>query len=361
MSFRHARSPSRIARLADSTRLAVGALALLLAACGDAPAPTAAPVADAASATIRTAPFSSVAIRVQREAPAQVRSINESRLAAEVSARIVEIPVKVGQRVGRGDVLLRLDDGDLRLAHARAEAGLAQAKARTELAGKQLLRARELRTQGFVSPDALQQRETELSLALADEKAAEVALETARRQLSKTVLTAPFAGVVRERTGQVGETAVPGTPLITLVDALQVEVAAQVQSRDAASLAGAEVQFESPQGRFPLTLLRVSPIVTPETRHIEARFAWRKVGLPPGAEGRITWFDEQQYVPANLVVRRGAAYGVFVADAGVARFRALAGAEEGRPAPAPLPPETQIVTEGFATLQDGAALPGAAQ
>lgn len=334
-------------------------LALLLAGCGQDPAPAA--VTGGAKPAVHTAPFSGVAIRVQREAPAQVRSINESRLAVEVGARIVDIPVKVGQRVGRGDVLLRLDDGDLRLAQARAEAGLAQAKARTELAGKQLLRARELRAQGFVSPDVLQQRETELSLALADEKAAEVAVETARRQVSKAVLIAPFAGVVRERTGQVGETAVPGTPLITLVDALQVEVAAQVQSRDAASLGGAEVYFESSQGRFPLTLLRVSPIVTPETRHIEARFAWRKAGLPPGTEGRITWFDAQQYVPANLLVRRAGAYGVFVAEGGVARFRPLPGAEEGRPAQATLPPDTLLVTEGFAALQDGAPLPGAAQ
>lgn len=335
------------------------ALALLLAACSETAPP--APVAVTASPAVRTAPFSSVAVRVQREAPAQVRSINESRLAVEVGARIVDIPVKVGQRVGRGEVLLRLDDGDLRLALARTEAGLAQARARTELAGKQLVRARELRGQGFVSPDVLQQRETELSLALADEKAAEVAVETARRQLSKTVLTAPFAGVVRERTGQVGETAVPGTPLITLVDALQVEVSAQVQSRDAASLSGAEVHFEAPQGRFALTLLRVSPIVTPETRHIEARFAWRAEGLPPGTEGRITWFDSQHYVPAQLVVRRGEAYGVFVAEGGLVRFRALPGAEEGRPAQAALPPETQVVTEGHAGLQDGQALPGTAQ
>lgn len=338
---------------------AVVPLTLLLVGCGQDPAPT--PAVPASAPVVRTAPFSTVAIRVQREAPAQVRSINESRLAVEVGARIVAIPVKVGQRVGRGDVLLRLDDGDLRLVLARAEAGLAQAKARTELAGKQLVRARELRAQGFVSPDVLQQRETELSLALADEKAAEVAVETARRQLSKTILTAPFAGVVRERAGQVGETAVPGTPLITLVDALQVEVSAQVQSRDAASLPGAEVHFESPQGRFPLTLLRVSPIVTPETRHIEARFGWQKAGLPPGTEGRITWFDGQQYVPANLIVRRGGAYGVFVAEGGVARFRALPGAEEGRPAQAALPPEALVVTEGFAGLQDGGALPGAAQ
>lgn len=357
-------NPRRMAPRGPSRALMpVMTLALLLAGCGADPAPPAVPAnaANAPGPTVRTAPFSSVAIRVLREAPAQVRSINESRLGVEVSARILDIPVKVGQRVGRGDVLLRLDDGDLRLALARAEAGLAQAKARTELAGKQLVRARELRAQGFVSPDVLQQRETELSLALADEKAADVAVATARRQLAKTVLAAPFSGVVRERTGQVGETAVPGTPLITLVDALQVEVSAQIQSRDAASLGGAEVHFESPQGRLPLTLLRVSPIVTPETRHIEARFAWRKDGLPPGSEGRITWFDAQQHVPANLVVRRGGAYGIFVAEAGTARFRALPGAEEGRPAQAALPSDTVVVTEGFAALQDGDALPGAAQ
>jgi hypothetical protein len=58
-------------------------------------------------------------------------------------------------------------------------------------------------------------------------------------------------------------------------------------------------------------------------------------------------------LPVSLVVQRGDALGVFVADDSRARFVVLPGAQEGRPARTTLPPETLLVVRGQSRLQDG--------
>ncbi|MCS7100056.1 MAG: efflux RND transporter periplasmic adaptor subunit, partial [Burkholderiaceae bacterium] len=174
------------------------------------------------------APARAVHLFPERDAPASVVARNESRLAAEIAARIVAIPVDVGQRVAAGAVVVQLDDADARLALVQAEAAFAAAQARLALAESQLARARELRAQAFISPEALTQRETELAVVRAEVGSAEAALAAARRTLQKTVVRAPFAGVVMARPGQVGEIAQPGAPLLVLKDAAPPEIASPI-------------------------------------------------------------------------------------------------------------------------------------
>lgn len=331
---------------------------LLLAACGDG-SETGMPAAPAAGPRLQLATVAEVAIHPERNAPAAVVGKNEARLSAEVAARILALPADVGQRVKRGEVVARLDPRDAELALERAEAALAQAAARHAQARGQFERARALRDRNFYSAEALALRETELAAAAADLRAATAQRDTARRMLDKHVLRAPFDAVVRSRTGQVGELATPGGIVLMLVDVGQLELAAQLQPRDAESLAGAVAPpptFVFADQRQPVALLRVSPAVNRESRSIEARL--RFAGPPPaaGTEGRLVWRDPQPHLPADLLVRREGRYGVFVAADGKARFHVLPQAQEGRPAPLDLPPETQIVTQGRHALQDGAAL-----
>lgn len=328
---------------------------LTLAACSEAPPPPAksAPTAKAVEAM----PFEQLAFRQQRDAAATVVSANESRLAAEVGGRLVAIEAKAGQRVAKGAVLARLDDADFVLAVRRAEAAAAQAAARVELASAQLRRARELVTQGFVSTDAAQVRVTELQLAEADRAAAEAQLATAKNALDKTVIRAPFAGVVRERLGQVGETVAPGAPLLTLIDAGGVEVVAQLGAADAEHLGTADgAKFASGGREWPLKLLRVSPVVDPQTRLVEARFAFAGAAPATGAAGRLAWRDQASSLPAEAFARRQGRYGVFTVEGGKARFVVLPGVQEGRPARVDLPPATLVVIRGEQSLQDGDAI-----
>lgn len=74
-------------------------------------------------------PLREIAVHPERVAQARVVSLNESRIAAELAARVEALTVEPGQRVGRGAVLARLDCRDYRLASERAEAERAAAEA----------------------------------------------------------------------------------------------------------------------------------------------------------------------------------------------------------------------------------------
>jgi len=315
------------------------------------------PAAAQQAPAVTVKPLAAVAIQPERDAAAQVVSLNESRIAAEIAGRLEAVPVEVGQRLERGALVARIDCRDHALARRRAGAALAAVRARLALAEQQLARARELSAQGFISEDALGARTTEADVLRADLSQAEVQLAAAARAVGKCVVRAPFAAIVRERLGQVGELAAPGTPLAVLVDADRIEVAAQVQAKDAPSLEhAAGIRFAGPGGERPLALERISPAVDPQTRTRDARLRFTGPAAAPGSSGRIVWRDAELHVPPGLVVRRAGRLGLFLDDAGTARFHVLPDAQEGRPARAGLPPGTRVVVEGQVALRDGQRL-----
>ncbi len=302
-------------------------------------------------------PLAAVAQYPERDASAQVVSLNESRIAAEIAGRIESVSAEVGQRIGRGAVLARIDCRDHELAQRRAAAAFDAARSRLALAEQQLARARELRAQGFFSEEALAARATEAQVLRADAAQAEAQRDTAARSVGKCMVRAPFAAIVRERLGRAGELAAPGTPLAVLVDLERIEVSAQVQAKDAPGLQQAStVRFSGAGDDRPLALVRVSPAIDPQTRSVEARLRFTSDAAPPGAAGRVAWRDPAPHVPPALVVRRGGALGVFLDVGGVARFHALPDAQEGRPARVALAPDARIVVQGQLALEDGQRL-----
>ena len=327
-------------------------MASLLAACGEHPSEV--PPVRAAAPMVGAVPYADLAFNPEREAPATVLGKNETRLAAEASARILAIAVDSGDSVKAGQVLVRLDARDAELALARAEAGLAQSDARLAQAEAQAARARSLKEKNFISAEAVTLRETELAAARADVQSARANRDSARRAVEKCIVTAPFNGIVRSRSAQVGELAAPGTPLLTLADTSDLHVVAQVQARDADGLAAAgKVEFDAAGRVLALQPLRISGAINREARTVEARYRFAGTAPAPGTEGRLTWRDPRPHLAADYILRRNGRYGVFVLDGDTARFRELPQVQEGRPAAADFPPGLQIVTRGRHALQDG--------
>ena len=325
---------------------------LLLAACGEKPAT--APPARATAPLVDAAPYAELGFNPERDAPATVQGKNETRIAAEVSARIVAIAVDSGDSVKAGQLLVRLDAKDAELALARAEAGLAQSDARLAQAEAQAARARSLKEKNFISAEAVTLRETELAAARADVQSARANRDSARRAVEKCIVTAPFKGIVRGRSAQVGELAASGTPLLTLADTGDLQVVAQVQARDADGLAAAgKVEFISAGQALALKPLRISGAINREARTVEARYRFDGTAPAPGTEGRLVWRDPRPHLAADYILRRNGRYGVFVLEGDTARFRELPQAQEGRPASADFSPEVRIVTRGRHALQDG--------
>lgn len=374
MRNRPALSPSRLQRFMPIRLVAWFALTGVLSACGGPPADTPAPGANnvqknpasaaPATASVEARAFRELARPVERDAPAQVIARNEAKLSAELSAPIRELPFDVGQAVPAGAIVVRLDARDAELALAQAEARVDQARAKLALVDVQLASARALRDQNHVSSEALKARETERLGAVADVKSAEAARDTARRTVDKAVLRAPFAGVVKMRTAQLGELASPGTPLLTLVEHGVLEVSAAVPARDADGLRQVgSARFVSGRGEVSLKVLRISPVVQRESRTVEVRLRRADGNTPRGTadlaagdDGRIVWPDPHPGIAPEWLVKRGDALGIFIIEAGKARFVPVPGAREGRAALPGLAADAQVVTEGRNALADGQAV-----
>jgi len=349
-------------RIFASALVILAATAMLTLVAGTLPAHAQTTTAKASPVVIETAPLGEVVIHPQRELAASVIARNESRLSAEVSGVVLRWAAEAGSKVKKGQVLVEIDPVDFRLAVAQAQAALDAALARLRQAEQQFKRAQELVAQGFFSQEALLQRETEVALKRSDLASNRAQLAGAQRQLAKATLRAPFAGSVVERLAQTGEAVAPGTVLYLLEATAPSEVSASIAPADVAGLRRAsDLVFETRGKTYPLRLLRVGSTVSAPARTQEVRLAFTagegtQVPVPVGSDGRLLWSDPPTSLPAPLLVRRGDAIGVFVAQGKVARFVALPGAQEGRATAVALSAETRVVVRGQATLQDGAAI-----
>jgi RND family efflux transporter MFP subunit len=303
---------------------------------------------------VTTRPLAEVTVQPEGEAPATVVSLNDSRLSAEVRAPVAAIPVRVGDTVAAGALLAELECGDYRRSEARARAALEAARAGLELATYQVDRARSLASAKTLSEEVLNQREAEVRAAAAEVAGLEAGLAQARADVARCRVTAPFTALVMERLAGVGELAEPGRPLLRVLDTERIEASAQVRAEDAAALAGADtVAFRDGERRFPARLRTILPALDARTRAREVRVTFPESVPLPGTSGRLVWRQTRPHVPADLVVRRGGRYGLFVVRDGTALFHPLDGAEEGRPAAVDLPPQTPVVIDGRFALQDG--------
>lgn len=290
-------------------------------------------------------------------APATVVARNAPRLAAEIDARVIELPLAVGDRVAAGDLLARLDCRRHESIRATAAADLARSEARRHFAEQQLRRARNLQRNQSISEELLDQRRTDLAAAEAEAAIQEEALRRASLDVENCELRAPFDAVVTVREASVGSYLARGSPLIALLETAGQEVSVALRQDQVASVKAAPaLVFESNGDTHPLRLRALLPLVDGIARTREARLAFLAEGAIAGSAGRLVWQGERTLLPADYLVRRGGAPGVFVAEGEHARFVPLPGAEDGRPNPVALAQETRLITDGRQRLSDGDAI-----
>jgi len=305
--------------------------------------------------SVKAQPLSQLLHHSELRANAEVVPAQRSTLSAETTARVTTTPVEVGQRVERGDTLVTLDQRDAELRVAAARAALAAAQAAVELAQVRLARAQELAEKSFVSPDELKERQAlsaqdQATLALRQSE-----LDIARRELERCTIKAPFAGWVTTRDAQLGQLAMPGTALIQLVADGQAELSVKLDPALAGDLSPAsQVHYiDERQRRLALTWLRTGAVIDPASRKLEARLGFAGDSAPPGSSGAIVWRAADGRLPPEFLVRRDGQLGIFVAEAGRARFHPLPGADAGRPATIDQNLQAPVITEGQQHLNDG--------
>jgi len=164
-----------------------------------------------------------------------VKTRFRASLSSEIGGRVLELRVREGDRVMRGELVMRIADADFRAQLQLQRRSLEAARANqteacqaAELAERDLTRSRKLVEDGIVSRELLDQVQSKRDIAVASCQAAaarvqqqEAAVEVAQVQLEKTVLRAPFDAVVAEVSTEVGEwitPSPPGVPIPPVID-----------------------------------------------------------------------------------------------------------------------------------------------
>jgi hypothetical protein len=163
--------------------------------------------------------------------------------------------------------------------------------------------------------------------------------------------------VVTARLASVGDYAQRGTALLGVLESANLEVSAALRIDQVESLRSADdARFEAAGAAYPLQLRSVVQQADTQARTREARLSLQDPGPIAGTPGRLVWTGARNLLGADLLVRRDGTLGVFLVDAGTARFVALPDAEEGRPAAVDLPATSRLVIEGRQRLAEGAAV-----
>ena len=135
-----------------------------------------------------------------------IQPARRADLRAEVAAVVLQVAKDNGERVRTGDLIIRLDPTAIRDSLTSAEEALRAAQQSFEQAERVLSRQRTLNQQGMISMQGLEDAEVRRNAAQSELAAAKARVVTARQQVSRTEVRAPFDGVVSERKISVGDT-----------------------------------------------------------------------------------------------------------------------------------------------------------
>jgi len=162
----------------------------------------------------------------ETELVGSIRSKHMVTLSAKLTAQITHLKVEVGDRVKKGQVLVRLDTASAAAALANASAAERLAKAGQDHAKLEIGRADTLHEHGALNDSALDGAKTQYDVASAQRDQARAAVRSTQQIISDATLVAPFDGVVSARFASEGETAtaMPPARLLTIVDPDALEV-----------------------------------------------------------------------------------------------------------------------------------------
>lgn len=251
-----------------------------------------------------------------------VEASRDVQVSAEESGRVVETLLEKGARVREGQAILRIDDSLL-------ASQVDQARAAAELAQETWQRRKRLWEEDQVGSE-LAYLEARFSSEQADAN-----LRTLQERLDRTVIRAPFSGVLEDRMVEAGALVSPGTPVARIVDVNPVKIAAGVPERYAPDVtvgAPATVTFDVlPEANADAVVRFVGAAVDPRNRTFPVELQLPNSGgmVKPEMVANVTVqrrrVSDALVVPQDAVVRMADGYQVFVVegegDAALARAR----------------------------------------
>lgn len=319
-----------------------------------------------------------------------------ARTAYQVSARIMgaarEVLVRVGDRVRQGQTLVVIDSRDIETRQRQADAALAEAraaeaeaqnaiesaKANLELAESTFKRMKDLHDKQSLSNQEFDEASARLRMAKANADMAasrrrqvEAKIAQAREegnavkiQNEYATITAPFAGVVTEKTVEAGNMVTPGAPLMTIEREGAYRLEAAVEEANLSKVRPGmrtSVTLDSLDRAIDAVVSEIVPSVDAASRAFTA-----KIDLPAVPNLRSGLFGRARFatgthpvtaVPVNAVIERGQIHWVFVVEGGAARGRIVTLGERHQDSVevlSGLKPGETIVAPAPGELMDGA-------
>ena len=234
---------------------------------------------------------------------------------------IRKVHVREGQSVSKGDLLISIDDSDLKAKKAQAEAGIVEAKAVLANAEKMAERFEKLYADKSVSKQQLDDVLTGRDRAAAGLKMAEAGLAGVKGHLSYLSITAPTDGVVARKMIEEGDMANPGMPLFSLESAGAMKVVAHLGEKDVSAVKiGDPVTIDVTSlddAVFEAPLNKLIPAANPGSRtyDIEAALENPDPRLRSGMFARVSvpvGTRQAVLVPAAAVIKRGQLTGIWI-------------------------------------------------
>ena len=331
--------------------------------------------------TITTRPVETHEVKRTVEMVGTLSGWEEVTISNETAGTIEKILVDLGDKVKKGQLLIRLDQREAKLALAQAEANLqaakkalAQAQAEWRDADLNLTRIRQLHSEGVIATSQLDVAQTRFDSIEAQAHAREADIDRfralvdlAHKHLSDTEIVAPISSEVQQRLVSIGEGVKEKTPLLHLVVTDPLKLQGTVPERFAPEIKieqPVDVQVEAfTEQVFSGMVQRVSPAVDVQTRSLalEAKVPNSAGLLKAGffAKGLILIGVNPQavFVPEEAVYSFVGITKAFVVRDGTAQERqvktgvradSLIEVTEG------LQPGETVATSGLAQLYQGA-------
>ena len=359
---------------------------------------------EAAPLAVKVVPVRRGALIIKLKSPGEAYTDRKIALKAEVGGVAKNLRVAEGRHVKEGDVLLEIEDreyrlnlekidalrlkylSDLFLEKQFAEADKEIAPAALEKLNKsesEYKKATEAYRKGLVSQDAFEQAQKDYELALIEAgrkkneimattkglTQAEIDVKIARMQLGKTIIRAPFAGIITDLKISPREHIDGGRELFTLVNISRIRVKAKVLESEIGKMSvGREVdlRFSAYPGRvFKGSVEAISPLVNADDKTCAVHIAVNnpEEELKPGMHAEVEIAAEihkdKILVPQESILVRGGRKLLFVVEGDLAKWRyvqiGLENEEFAEILPAERPEETVkegelVITEGHFTL-----------
>lgn len=230
-------------------------------------------------------------------------------LRAEVQAVVLQVFKENGEKVRRGEQLVRLDDSAIRESLSSAEESARAAGQSFDQAERQYQRMKTLQGQGMTSMQAMEDAEIRRNNAQSDLVAAKARAATARQQLQRTEARAPFDGIVSDRKVSAGDTAQVGKELVKVIDPTSMRFEGLVSADRMSELKVGQTVFFKVNGYaqsdFQGKVRRIAVAANATTRQVEVLvdFAGQQ---QPGVAGLYAEGRVQSQVVSALMLAEGA-------------------------------------------------------